>query len=467
MSRGNSTGVYTAAAGTYLRWLFAVPLLALVCIVFFTTMVSLKPWSLWYFAVAWGAALGLHWKEYLARPEALLCLAMRQGQIGVGVGLTVVLLGISMMWFAFGEESLFSILAVQLSGFVLGLSLTQFVRNWMSFVWIFLSLGTLSPNILGEKFLADWMIGESIWPSLFAVGASLCGGALIVDRYFTMSEESFEYWQPLLTWKGMREYQLQKSKRRGGDTKRQWNLWERMEEKRYRWLTVLPLGQSLARRDRHQLRYLAWNFSVVRSGILILFLLAFGWGFDQLYFWRSQFSVTERPSTLMMMFPMSLIFCLMPLQLVAMGEKYRVGEMMRPLSRREWGRELLVDALLACASLWSLLAAGMLIVGWLWPDRVPWGGATLMTGLVLVSCFFFCCGLLLYLLFAFEISHRDFNIASVGIPAAFMPVLILNQAGMLPTVGTEVLVLMSLGGIVVGVLFILKAYRRLCEMDIG
>ncbi|MCA9093444.1 MAG: hypothetical protein KDA68_08165 [Planctomycetaceae bacterium] len=463
MSRG-----YEAAAGTYVRWLFVIPLavFGLMFLIVIGDRSSSLP--LWFGAAAWGMAMGVHWKEYLARSEALLCPAMKRGQIGVGLGLSGVLLfGTSMIGTAIGQESIFSVLSLQLMGFLLGLSVSHFVVLWKNVLGLFPLIGMALPHVLGEKFLADWMLGESLWPSLFAVGASVCGVVSIVDRYFTMREESFDYGQPLLTLKGMREYQLQKSKRRGGDEKKRWKLWEWMEEKKYRWLMELPLGKKMERGDRRRLRCLGWYFSVGRFALIILFMYLVGWGIDQHYLGGMQLEERKQFSTLAMTFPMSLIFCLMPMQVMAMGEKFRTEEVLRPNSRRKWGRELIEDALLTSASLWSLPALGTLIVGGLWPEWVFWGGATMLTALVLAACFLFLNGLLLYLMFVGGHSLLRFNLAFGAIPALSTPIIVFGQTKMLSAVGTEFLVLISLGGMGMGVLFILGAYRRLCEMDIG
>jgi hypothetical protein len=172
----------------------------------------------WYGAVAWGLALGLHWKEYLARPEAVLCPAMRRGQLGVGLGLSgIFLLGNSSPGVLVGGEWLPAVLSLQLTGFCLGLGVTHFVRMWTSFAGFLPMIYLSFSRDPGRMFFADWMLGENVWSSLFAVGASVCGIMLIVDRYFTMREESIDYWQPMLTLKGMQEYGLRK-----GEATRRW-----------------------------------------------------------------------------------------------------------------------------------------------------------------------------------------------------------------------------------------------------
>ena len=463
MSRG-----YIEAGRTYVRWLFLFPL-AVTGLMFLIVMgdrASSLP--LWSGAVAWGMALGLHWKEYLARPEALLCPAMRRGQIGMGLGLSMIfLLGNSWLGVLTGGEWWSAVLSLQLTGFLLGLGVSHFVRIWMSFAGFVPMISLFVSRNSGRMFFADWMLGESLWPSLFAAGASACGVVLILDRYFTMREESVDYWQPLVTWKGLREYQLQKSKGRGGDERKRWKLWGWMEERRYRWLMGLSVGVATERRERRRLRYLASNFRLIWFSMVIFYLFACGWGFDQFYQGRNQLNESVRVSTWMMIFAMSLMFCLMPLHGVAMGEKFRTSEMMRPLSRRTLSRELVEDALLASASLWSLPAGWMLIVGWLWPEKVFWGEAPLLTALVLAGCFLFVFGLLLYLIFAFEQSQTGFYLAFGAMSALITPFIIFWQVDMLSSARSGFLVLISLGGMAIGCVFIQGAYRRLCEMDIG
>ena len=108
-----------------------------------------------------------------------------------------------------------------------------------------------------------------------------------------------------------------------------------------------------------------------------------------------------------------------------------------------------------------------MILGWMWPERVFWGGSTLLAALVLLSLFLFMCGLLLSVMFAFREPRWAFNLVHIGLSGSLAPVMVFGQSGMLPSVGTEFVVLIALGGMGMGVLFILGAYRRLCEMDIG
>jgi len=193
---------YVQVAATYVRRrLFLVPLLFLLLIVCFLSFTREAVWLvLLFYAGAWGGCLGVHLKDYLARPEGILAPRLKAAHLTVAGAIAVsavIPVALLMVWQShtatLGVFAMIAVVFVSLFAFFYCFS-SLAVPVGFALPGTIMGLATLLPR----HFTTDLLLGGAPLAADFLFFASLSGLVLVLDRILRLREEFPEYrWRPL------------------------------------------------------------------------------------------------------------------------------------------------------------------------------------------------------------------------------------------------------------------------------